>query len=153
MDWIENPKFIFLDVDGVLNTLFGKFERFNGIGLIEEKLLLLKRLVNETNAEIVLTSSWRNSYKSRENLGEAFRLLNLSYRNCTPNYRGSKTRGEEISAWLSVQDQTYDIRYVILDDSPATEFAGHEDYFINIDFMTGLTEKDIEKAVGILNRY
>ena len=145
-----NPKYIFLDVDGVLNNLIS--ERFNGINVIEEKLLLLKRLVDSTDAEIILTSSWRDSYDSREDLGKAFSYFGLTYRNYTPDYHGEKTRGEEISAWLSIQSQIAEINYVILDDLPPEQFIKHKKHFVNVNFKTGLTDEDVDAAIEILNK-
>jgi hypothetical protein len=106
--------------------------------------------VDVTGAEIVLSSSWRSCRKSREDIGKVLEHFGLSYRNCTPDYEGRKTRGEEISAWLSIQDDSQQTRYVILDDSPEAEFAGHGNNFINVDFQEGLTEKDVELAYKIL---
>jgi hypothetical protein len=94
----ENHKYIFLDIDGVLNTLNGNYKRFCGVNIIEEKLLLLKRLVDATNAEIVLSSSWRNYPTSREDVKKVLGAVGLSYKDCTPDFEGEKTRGGEISA-------------------------------------------------------
>lgn len=50
-DGIE--KAIFLDIDGVLND-----DHF-GIKIEEERVALLAKIVKETGASIVLSSSWR----------------------------------------------------------------------------------------------
>jgi len=57
-------KIIFLDIDGVLNSL--KYDRNRTVkqGNIDEtRLPLLKKLVDETGALIVLSSSWRKHWE------------------------------------------------------------------------------------------
>ena len=58
-------KVIFLDVDGVLNSdeYFDKIKNVNICGIESEidveKIKLLKKAVDETGANVVLSSSWR----------------------------------------------------------------------------------------------
>ena len=53
---------IFLDFDGVLNSKYTK-EKWKGwAGIEDEKLQLLKDIVDNTKSIIVLTSSWRHSW-------------------------------------------------------------------------------------------
>ena len=53
-------RIIFCDVDGVLNHK-GCIDRSPGgfTGVVEEHILNLKRIVDETGAKIVLSSDWR----------------------------------------------------------------------------------------------
>ena len=55
-------KVIFLDVDGVLTSE----DYLNGVefDLSEEKIKLLKKIVEQTNAKIVLSSSWKNKTRN-----------------------------------------------------------------------------------------
>ena len=55
-------KVIFLDVDGVLNTKYSKSRCGRFIGIDKDKVAQLKRIVDETDAEIVLSSTWRLGY-------------------------------------------------------------------------------------------
>jgi len=48
-------KLIFLDIDGVLSGL----DKNNLWTLLEDKQLLLGKIIAETGAKIVLTSTWR----------------------------------------------------------------------------------------------
>lgn len=58
-------KIIFLDIDGVLNSTKYDRERKQNDGNIDiTRLALLKRLVDSTNAKIVLTSTWRKFWES-----------------------------------------------------------------------------------------
>ncbi|MCL2637562.1 MAG: HAD domain-containing protein [Oscillospiraceae bacterium] len=145
-------KYIFLDIDGVLNPLSTKYQRLmKDIGIDPSKLFLLKRLVDSTGAETVLSSSWRSHRKCREDIGKVFEKFGLTYRNCTPDYQGETTRGEEISAWFSIQDNSEKINYVILDDYPKSQFIGHENHFINVDCKKRLSEENIELAFKMLS--
>ncbi len=56
-------KIIFLDIDGVLNSRQYDAERGTAEGNIDvSRLLLLKQLIDQTGAKIVLTSSWRRHW-------------------------------------------------------------------------------------------
>lgn len=55
-------KLIFLDVDGVLNCHHTKDRAPSGvIGIDPQKVLLLRQIVQETHACIVLASSWQGA--------------------------------------------------------------------------------------------
>ena len=56
-------KVVFLDIDGVLNSVAFDRERTNGQGNIDKtRLPLLKQILDETGALIVLSSSWRKHW-------------------------------------------------------------------------------------------
>ncbi len=113
-------KVIFLDIDGVLNSRRYDRIRTSSDGNIDiSRLPLLKRLVKERDAKIVLTSSWRIHWDVdpalRDSVGAE---LDLAFRNAgLPIY--SKTpvlgdRAEEIRSWLASHPDTES--FVILDD-------------------------------------
>ena len=57
---MENLKILFLDIDGVLNSARYDALRLPDQGNIDEtRLPLLQRIIGETQAKIVLSSSWR----------------------------------------------------------------------------------------------
>lgn len=56
-----NEPIIFLDVDGILTYMGYKNNRTNHID--PEKVLLLKEIYNQTNAKIVIISSWKGTGK------------------------------------------------------------------------------------------
>lgn len=85
-------KYIFLDVDGVLNGQHS----FNETSLYPFYLNNLKKLINKTNAKIILSSSWRNFLHKENNkyisnkkggygekLIKAFENLNLEIHDTT----------------------------------------------------------------------
>ena len=56
-------KIVFLDIDGVLNSQ--AYDRVRGLydGVIDEsRLPLLKRILQQSDAKVVLTSSWRRHF-------------------------------------------------------------------------------------------
>lgn len=58
-NYIEGPKVIFLDVDGVLNCHSTKDKCDGYIGIDDKKVSLLKEIVDTTGAIIILVSSWK----------------------------------------------------------------------------------------------
>ena len=62
-------KVIFLDIDGVLNSIAFDRERINEQGNIDEtRLPLLKQILDETGALIVLSSLWRKHWDKEPSL-------------------------------------------------------------------------------------
>lgn len=157
-------KVIFLDIDGVLN-------REDGGPTIEEQFVKrLAHIVKETEAEIILSSSWRGPYQCHVNpnskyqsehvslLLEMFKKYNLSILDLTPNLSsGPYARPLEIRAWL--EDQADLERFVIIDDDTFWAWNWMGDYFVctthltaNGRYVRGITDEDAEKAIVILNR-
>jgi hypothetical protein len=73
---------LFLDVDGVLHSLHVDFKD----GKLSDQhcfhtscMLQLARIVRETNAEIVLSSSWRQFDGPKEKLSNALAVYDLKY--------------------------------------------------------------------------
>merc|ERR1719316_623635 len=86
-------KVIFLDVDGVINIPRG----------MDKKLITnLKGIVDDTGAKIVLSSDWRNSKDTRDEIRRILRLFDMDYVSCTPPSKSmfQARRPEEINAWL-----------------------------------------------------
>ena len=157
-------KFIFLDIDGVLNSeLFysekSQNERYNdlvsvfpkhiawGLCNIDPKAVKrLNRLVNATDAKIVVSSSWRTD----SDLGKIFEAAGINGRvyGTTP-LSEKRHRGLEIQKWLNMQTEPYN--YVILDDD-SDMLDKQLPYFIQTDWMKwGLSDEDVEQAIHILN--
>ena len=146
-------KVIFLDVDGVLNSNSTNAISPNGyVGVSDKYVKLLRRIVNETDAKVVLSSDWRLDH------GPDYKYLTnkLWYKGGirlfseTPNI-GWEWRGNEIKTWLSEHEDVEN--YVILDDISFPDFMGDlEDHLIETDPTIGLTDEDVELAVGVLNK-
>lgn len=102
---------IFLDVDGVLNSAKelseGPFSKIS--------LSVLKRIVDETNAKIVVISSWRLLEFSRKILLSELEKYHLkeSVIGMTPHL--TSNREEEIMTYLK-SNEFSNLNFIILDD-------------------------------------
>lgn len=141
-------KYIFLDLDGVLNAPGDK----NLIdGVIEpNKYSLLKDIINATNAKIIIISSRRLYKEDREVVLKVFDdiydiVAFISYKLL------SKYRKDEIKMFLENKDYE---SYVILDDIDCNYTLDSEinKHFIYIDGVVGLTKENVEEAIKILNK-
>ncbi len=157
-------KVIFLDIDGVLNTPQTFIEIHNeyvktGIKRIEidlNRLTYLKRIVEQTGAVIVLSSSWRNLGKMENGsyiplapkmvaLVDLFKKYGLSIYDITPkDIHG--IRQNEIDLWLKDKDIE---SFIILDDSyfDLQKFLHKE--LINTSLTLGSYPKNIENCTGL----
>lgn len=157
-------KLIFLDVDGVLNSLSTK-EKLEGYTFVSDELIArLKQIVEATDAKIVLSSTWRRGWHCQEHVADPnaqdlqdirmfealkaklqdFDLELMSY---TDDFR---RRGQEIDAWLKAWDGESIESYVILDDLGGTEMRPHCRRLIQTSMSVGLTEKHVQKAIRML---
>ena len=149
-------KVIFLDFDGVLNC-----EKYiqsceeNGVIIDPAKMLLLKKLINATEAEIVLTTSWREHWDKHiskcDNIGikinEIFKKYDLEIFDKTTKLKSS--REAEIKDWLNKNIEVGD--FVVLDDAflSADYLDGH--FVKTSNYFGGLDKNDVKKAIEILN--
>ena len=157
-------KFVFLDIDGVLNSvnffkeksLSKRWREFRekyenkhvaiGLASIDPKAVeLLNKLTETTGARIVVSSSWRGDYA----LQTVFSLAGI----IEPIYGETprsehRCRGAEIEAWLEERKEPY--KYVILDDDSDMLDTQHSN-FIHTDRKVGLTEENVNEAIKILS--
>lgn len=146
-------KIIFLDIDGVLNVISQGRDEFGSL-FHKHFEYNLKKIIKETNAKIVISSSWRkNSLSEMQKIWEYRNLageiidvtpsLYLKHGGCIQFYNDklqrhpterihgySIPRGCEIEYWLNNENGKYDIEsYVILDDD--TDFLlSQKDKFV-----------------------
>ena len=142
-------KIIFLDVDGVLNSKYTNARSPEGhVGVMDSKVKLLSKLVEETNADVVISSDWRLI----KDADYQYLINKLRYkgrieiRGETPNLSWSH-RGTEIKSYLD--DHPTDA-WVVLDDIVFSDFEIVEGHLVLTDPEFGLTEADVEKAKRIL---
>ena len=151
-------KIIFLDIDGVLNSEQYDEIRTKEQGNIDEtRLPLLKYLVENTGAEIVLCSTWRKHWDKEEalcdkvgmELNDRFQSYGLTIMDKTPLISDAQ-RALEIQAWLNLHSESVE-NYVILDDN----LWGWGDLISHLVRTSprdrrGLEEEHIQKAIEIL---
>lgn len=162
----DNPpprEFIFLDVDGVLNskqTFAQNIRTPTGqTGIDPELVRRLHSLTNERTV-IVLTSDWKESWKENK-IGTCGRYLRKCLAKCNLEIADMTVtdihshRGQGVIKYLA--DHNYSLlrdHYVILDDH-IFDFAQYEDlylHFVRTDALYGLTYEDVEKARLILSK-
>lgn len=151
-------KVIFLDIDGVLNFWSSQAKTPTGmLGIVNEKVKLLKNIIDNTNARIVLTSSWRKFWDKGTDADEQthpdgnymmakFRRQGVHLLEKLDDKYNTMKREEAIHEWLN--DHEYVTEYVILDD----EHWVYKDYShcVFTDGEQGLTEDEVEAAIKIL---
>ena len=166
-------KVIFLDIDGVLND--DGERKADGEIICEEYVWNLKEIVNKTNAEIILSSSWRygamgyaRSGFSEESKGmsELLRLFDkydLKIAGITPMIRnGPDGRPLEIRTWLSRRPEVSG--FVILDDETFWNWKWLTPFVVTTSYLKadkndkemkrrvcGLERRDAYEAIEILN--
>lgn len=161
-------KVIFLDIDGVLNSNFWNADHQREISdgkyIDTEKVRLLSKLVKKAEADIILHSGWRFWFgqdlkplrSEAEYLADLLGKEGMVVSGMTPDLtteeirktkKFSKVKADEILMWLKNHPETE--RWVVIDDLEL-----HNDEIAKKQVMTdpeqGLTEEDVERALGIL---
>lgn len=142
-------KIIFLDIDGVLNC-YGDFKKPDEIYVLN-KLMIRRfhRIVKQTGAEVVLSSTWRLYDKHMAYLRENnVNFIDVTIDLKVPYSIRYGRRGAEIEVWLKEHKDVE--RYVILDD--VWDFLDEQrPFFIQTDWCNGLLLKHVKQAINILN--
>lgn len=165
-------KVIFLDIDGVLNTFY-TFNKINeeyqktgykDVAIDLNRVEYLKRIVEETDAKIVLSSSWRHfciaknsiitsNDKQMNKLIEIFAHNNLRIYDITPKDVYG-IRENEIKTWMCnknietfivIDDDSYDLQSFVDKELIKTN------YFNEDIEKCGLCEYHISEAINKLN--
>ena len=148
----ESISIIFLDVDGVLNT-----QETNGT-IDEEKVLMLKQIIDKSGAKIVISSSWRMKSTQSDTLSNVLQQYGLQWIGTTPvlqKYRKpERNRALEIESYLSEIRKQYKIeKWISLDDYNLLKFKRNlfDGHFVNTNVFRGLTAQDVQRAVELLS--
>jgi hypothetical protein len=157
-------KVIFLDIDGVLNhedwfeksrkqmakaaneiDVLGKMGKciFWTWHIDPEKVNLIHKIQKETQAKIVLSSSWRHM----KDIQRILEMRNIEFIDITPDFVDD-LRGNEIQAWLNQHSKVEN--FVILDDD-SDMLDTQKDNFIQTDGLKGIQEEHVQQAIEILN--
>ena len=186
-------KIIFLDIDGVLNHqnwFSRRHKEVNQNDVVShypfyefdpESVEQLNRIIDETGAKVVVSSTWRLG-RTITQLQEILDRVGFigEVIDKTPNFHAKGTdndgerigytipRGCEIDWWLdnkgkfqrinwSTEEQQKYIdksivkNYIIIDDDSDMLYNQRE-HFIHTSFMSGLTNELTDKAISILNK-
>lgn len=158
-------KYIFLDIDGVLNHqqyYEGDNHKIVGVeypcsDIDPDKITLLNDLIEGTGSEVICSSTWRIGKTPQQiedilvKRGFVYNILDntpvLSY----STKDGSVPRGCEINAWIQKHTAYGEkIRYIILDDDSDMMLWQNNNYF-RIDGYCGLTPNIVYRAKRYLN--
>jgi histidinol phosphatase-like enzyme len=164
-------KYIFLDIDGVLNsTEYWESEerRKESEGMSDAQIMLIAHwihldpkalklvndLVDRSGAKVILSSTWRAKYsheeitKMMQDRGATFEVIDS-----TPQLFGKVNspripRGKEIGAYLD-HLRFKPESFVIIDDHD--DMLGLKDSLVKTNAKYGITGLDVEFALKILN--
>lgn len=153
-------KVLFLDFDGVLNTASYRknLDLYLRSPIEREKLSFIKKIVDATDAEIVLSTSWRRYWqfngahtdKTGILIDKLFSEYGVTVTSKTPS-KNPLRRDEEIDLWLRDRYFTKIESYCILDDVaeifPAETARNH---LVLTDGEIGITDSDVKKAISML---
>ena len=146
-------KVIFLDFDGVI-TIPPKWY------LKADKIKLIKRIVDETAAKIVVSSSWRMQTVEETRKSMVYKekrcprnkmlywLIDNLY-DVTPWVGLGNGRGGEIQQYLN--DHPEIDNYVIIDDD-SDMWVSQLYHFVQTNYEDGITETEAIRAIKVLNK-
>lgn len=120
-------KIIFLDIDGVICTSacygVGKDNKWDAYMFDPKCVSVLNFILQETGAEIILSSDWRHQYtlqEMREIFAHNFVLKGpIGFTPSSKTYTGMNLEGgraDEIEMWIKMHAWKGDIKWVAVDD-------------------------------------
>ncbi len=155
-------KVIFLDIDGVLNSVMYDAERGDesrDTRIDMTRVALLAEIVKRTGAEIVLSSTWRDDWdKDPTVAGDDGKYIDkclasygLSIMDKTPELDYSDDRKDEIIAWLVAREERID-SFVVLDDIGCGWGEISDRVVVTNPYGYGLEQRHVNTAIFILNK-
>lgn len=148
-------KVIFLDVDGVLNEMYSESRAPSGtIGVDDDKVERLGKIVDATKAVVVLSSTWQKEWRAdgvRKDgvyLQEKLAQRGITIVGITGKF--GLDRGQGIFEWL--QDDVSS--WIVIDDEIFPDFPryGIMPRLVHTSFlMGGLQDKHVKQAIALLN--
>ena len=154
-------KVIFLDIDGVLNCKNSKSRCGYFLGIDNNKVKRLQKIIEATGSKIVLCSSWKGGWskdhKDEQNdlgnyIDRKFKRERLAIFDKTDDT--GRNRGEGISNYIAQHKVD---KWVVIDDEI---FGDYEEYNIIehlikttfYDENGGLQDEHVDEAIKILNK-
>ena len=154
-------KVIFLDFDGVMDTAYYDhvlskkgLPGNDSFGTVFDPNCVenLKRIIDETSADIVVSSSWKYfmTYKDFLDMWE-YRHLPGFITDVTPIPPNRRNRGDEIDAQL--KECQIDCQYIIIDDLDESNFNPHQlSHLLVVNPFNGIDDEIADKAIQLLNK-
>lgn len=167
-------KYLFLDIDGVI-AVMDETNQSHEWGIVDSKQKLLGKILEQTGAKIVLSSSWRKitveetkEYMTKKGFLFSDDIIGVTIRSYHYLDKSKKIhlsipRGVEIKQWIDANIHSEngknfsrkkigeDFNYVIIDDD-SDMLLEQKDHYIQTDSIIGLTEDDTLKVIKILNK-
>ncbi|APD06606.1 hypothetical protein UJ101_01077 [Flavobacteriaceae bacterium UJ101] len=159
-------KVIFLDIDGVLNNLnWFKSEKYREFEIGDSRanfdptaIELLNKLIQKTDAHIVISSAWRTLYSIKDlealfiQVGFKGKIIGKTDALQDPSSNNPAPRGYEILQWVKnyQSKRKKPLQYVILDDYNDFLESQKRHTFIT-DPKIGLTSWLTDQMINFLN--
>jgi hypothetical protein len=146
-------KVLFLDCDGVINSAqwFAAQKAKGWLGLAEidpEAVARVQRVVAETGATIVLSSTWRC-------VPDFVTLLRtvggLTIEHFTPRL-DTNHRASEIAAWIEAAPEKPDAFAIIDDDADAGDHPALRPFFVQTTWERGMLDEHERALIALLGR-
>lgn len=157
-------RYIFLDVDGVLNSDSTTEYTPNGfVGVSNENIEVLKKILNVSGAKIILTSTWRLDWeRNYENcatdgkyLVDRLKEFGIEITDKIPGEERLAYRGEEIDTYVKQHNLK---NWIVIDDEYFFDFNMYQIYsegenprLLMTDYRYGLQPSDIVKVKSLFN--
>lgn len=135
-------KILFLDIDGVLNRCGHSAQ-----GLEDDKVALLKDILDCTGAKVVLSSTWRILPRNLARVEMMLESIGHELDSITCRSWFGSNRGMEIQEWLDKHSNP-DV-FVILDDD--CDMGPLLPHLVNTDSFVGLTPEIAMECIRRLN--
>lgn len=145
-------KIIFLDLDGVLNSV-NYFKSLAGKNILPDDRLdpdavaLLNKIIKATDAKIVISSSWRLG-KNITQLQDVFNKHSVMGTIIGLTSDDYNLRGIQIQQWIDNSDFTID-SFIILDDD--NDMCHLNNHLVKTCVKDGLTIDCVNLAISKLN--
>jgi hypothetical protein len=161
---------VFLDIDGVLNG-YKTFEEwdeelsnpksevrddFYGSLLDDKCVRIFNKIIQATNAHIVISSTWRYHIISGRMTLEEFTTM-LRGRGVEGTICGHTGpfdgwhRGREIETYLILHPEIKESGYIVIDDDFTTlDSFNEETHLVLTKLSTGITDSNAEQAIRLL---
>lgn len=156
MKYPNDTKFIFLDLDGVMNSEIYFVNSRKGLDLEESgnqidprAIDILNQIYDKTNCKVVISSAWRQTCFHGKILQE--RGFNGDVVGVT-HHISSVCRGVEIKKWIddNIESPHEYSKYVILDDDTDMLLSQQFNFF-RTDGYCGLTHNIGHEVIAFLN--